>query len=529
MRGIVRTVFLSEKIIKRKCRLAGMALGFLFSAILIIGEAVEKEVWRDSFWIQFSVWGCIWGELFSIFYQVMEKTAQGFRNRSGEKSYRFWPVYLLLTLCYLPCFLAYFPGCMSYDAGYITWQTLRIIPFNNHHPFFHTLVWSLFLYLEQLLQIEQIGIVLYTSVQLLIITGIDAYVIVWISGRKGERFSTKAAFLYYAVNPVFHIFALIMTKDVLFSGFFLLFSIALTDFFENEVTTDKKEDEKQQKKVMALGLLCCLFRNNMIYVLLLFLLILLLVFRMKVSRFRGLLFAVLAYYFVTKIIYPGMGVAEGERKEMLSVPMSQLAAVYREHSGELEEEDRERIKKYIPDVESYDRFFADMIKARFNENAYREDAGEFLSLWSRLLMIYPKEYSKAFLALNLPYWYPPKDSVREYIETENCSQEYPAARADLLPSVFRWYEKVAENQFGWMHLPVLRQIFSIGTPVWILLFFGIWSAINKKKAAVLAMIPSFLLWFTYLLGPVSNFRYIEPLMLTYPVWLKISLEGERSR
>ena len=94
----------------------------------------------------------------------------------------------------------------------------------------------------------------------------------------------------------------------------------------------------------------------------------------------------------------------------------------------------------------------------------------------------------------------------------------------MLPAVYQFYENVSENQAEWMHWPIFRQFFSIGVPIWILLFFLCWFVVNKRKAMVLAVMPSILLWMTYLLGPVSSFRYIEPLLLTYPVWFVLGLE-----
>ena len=175
----------------------------------------------------------------------------------------------------------------------------------------------------------------------------------------------------------------------------------------------------------------------------------------------------------------------------------------------------------MPSVEQYDRFFADPIKSDFNEHAFEENKGEFFRLWGRLFKKYPVVYGRAFLALNLPLWYPQMESVREYIETDNYSQDYPVERKGWLPQVYSWYEDVSENKAVWMHLPVLRQLYAIGVPIWVLLFFSMWFGMSKRKAAVSVVGLSILLWMTYLLGPVSSFRYAEPLLLTYPLWFAL--------
>lgn len=104
-------------------------------------------------------------------------------------------------------------------------------------------------------------------------------------------------------------------------------------------------------------------------------------------------------------------------------------------------------------------------KTNFNTQAFHENKEEFISLWYKLFKKYPGEYAQAFLSLNLPYWYPKMNSVREYIETDNYSQDYPVIRKNLLPSVYHWYEEVSENRAKWMTLPGVRQLYSIGMPV----------------------------------------------------------------
>lgn len=519
--------FVFEKYTRLECRKAGIGFGFFGAMLFITGKWVKEGTGDYFYGLCFLGIMCFSGKVFSILYQFLENADSRTGTGKNKRAYNFLKVYLIMILCYFICFLAYFPGCMSYDSYYITLQALRLIGFDNHHPFLHTLIWSIFISLENLLKIEHAGIILYTCLQVLAVTAVYSNVIVWISRRAENALARRAAFLYYAINPVFHIFALLLTKDVLFSAFFLLFNVTLVEFFEN--MAHGKEDKEQQNRIIILGLINCLLRNNMVYVLLVFCGMLITVFKRRLREIRSLLLVIVLYYFVTGIIYPSVGVAEGSRKEMLSVPMSQIASVYQTHLTELEATDQELIRKYIPDVDSYDRFFADYIKMNFNEKAFREDTGEFFSLWARLFFAYPIEYVKAFLALNLPSWYPQMNSAREYIETGNYSSEYQIQRTNLLPDIYGWYEDISENRAGWMHWPVICLIFSIGTPIWIILFFARWFVVCKKKEKVLAILPIVLLWMTYLLGPVSNFRYMEPIMITYPIWFTISLERNVSR
>lgn len=518
------------KYTQSECRKLGIGFGFLFASFFTLGRCVEKETWKllptTIFYVDYIVYlfggWIITGGIFSILYQLCKNVSNKFYDYEVSTNKKFIYIYIGMIVCYSFCFWAYFPGCMSYDSWYITLEALGIIGFDNHHPFLHTFVWSIFARMDEFFGIEQIGIILYTLFQMLVMTAIYSYGVKWIFKRKGNRISKYLSFMFYALTPVFHIFTLILTKDVFFSGCFLLFTIKLIEYFE--CTKEENDNRRNQKTIAVLSLLCCLLRNGMIYVMLLFLLLLLLSSGKKIIWYRGLIVSVIMYFFIVGIVYPSMGVAKGSVKELLSVPLSQIAAVYKENDDMLTEEDKKLIIKYIPDVERYDRFFADHIKTNFNVSAFEENQKEFYSLWFRLLMKSPKVYIKAFLSLNLPSWYPQMDSVREYIETDNYSQDYSVHRIMIFPRIYDFYEDVSENQASWMHWSVFRWIYSIGMPIWILLFWAIWFIVNRRKALFLSTLPGILLWCIHLLGPVSNFRYVEPLLLTYPVWLTVGVE-----
>lgn len=540
---------IAMKYVRTGYRKAGMAYGLVFGVSQTIGKLILDDniqnvsldggIFSKEYVILFVVAAMGAGGMAAIAFAFLEWACKR-QSEQGDKGHRtktqkekkrkapisFWLIYPVMLLCYLPCFIAYFPGCMSYDSWYITLEALGIIGFDNHHPFLHTFLWSIFAHMDEWLGIKQIGITLYTITQLLVMAAIYAYTCVWISKRNLSGSFMKIACVYYTLNPVFHIFTLILTKDVLFSGLFLLLSITLVDFFEAIYGREESPVEgRLQLKLTILLFLSCLFRNNMIYVVIAFTILLGLAFRVSFSQCKGFFIAILLFCIVTKIVYPGFHVAKGSVKEMLPVPLSQIAAVYHSKGESIEAEEKELIQKYIPGVEQYDRFFADPIKADFNEHAFAENKEEFFRLWGRLFRKYPIVYGKAFLALNLPFWYPEMESVREYIETDNYSQDYSAARKGWLPRVYGWYETVSENKAAWMHFPFFRQLYAIGVPVWVLIFFSTWFGIKKRKAALTAGVFSILLWMTYLLGPVSSFRYAEPLLLTYPLWAALGAEA----
>ena len=107
-------------------------------------------------------------------------------------------------------------------------------------------------------------------------------------------------------------------------------------------------------------------------------------------------------------------------------------------------------------------------------------------------------------------------SRREYIETSLPGKKiYPVKRASLIPGLLWRYQKVA----GYTDLqknPFFACLLSISLPLWVLLFTGLAMIVRKKSIFLLVLTPAVLYYLTFLLGPVSNCRYVFPLMLLYP-------------
>lgn len=510
----------------------GLLMGSIFAFVQTLGNFVaqsqtgylvngSEDVWNflTSF-LQTGIWSVL---LFIFLYWVLEKGNLKIEEKRSRG--HFWKNWLMLLPLYIVCFLAYFPGSVSYDASYITWQALRIIGFDNHHPFLHTLLWTIFLAMEEKIGIQYLGVVLFTVLQLLFMTGVYAYILTWMEKRVIRTWQRTICMIYYIFNPVLQIFSLIIVKDVLFAGCFLLFQLFLIDFWE----AFRREEnlKKPAVRISIMALLCCLFRNNMIYVILVYFVVVLVLYKKRaiiLSKYISI--AILVFYLLTEVVYPSVGVLKGSIKEMLSVPMSQIAAVYQFEPEKITEQEEALIRKYIPDVEGYDCYFADRIKQNFNGDAVRENPQEFLQLWMELFEKSEGVYVRAFLALNLPYWYTDMESVKEYIETDNYSGDYFIERTNWLPGAFEFYENVADKEAAFMNLPILKLLFSISMPIWIWLFFVLSMLKKGQKQKVVAILPGLLLWMTYLLGPVSNFRYIAPLIMAWPIWFILAVSGK---
>ena len=170
-----------KRISKREGVLSGL-FGLTVSLCLNIGYQMEKNgEWKplNLFFLSAVIVGaCIVGVAAAVcFYFIREHTSKGKNPEDEKRAIRPWQIFLLLLLCYLPVFLAVYPGFFVYDAQeeYIQVATRE---FTTHHPVFHVLL------LGGLVQTGykffhsyNIGIAIYTLFQMVVMAGTFTYIL----------------------------------------------------------------------------------------------------------------------------------------------------------------------------------------------------------------------------------------------------------------------------------------------------------------------------------------------------------------
>lgn len=536
-------LFYRFRIIREKRAIvSGAIVGALLGIIMVVGNKIYTGNLSDIFVSAKSVlkYGCLmagqiflWTQLAALlFHKILNYELTEHKYKRLHKGNRIWIVlWLFMFLGYMPCYLSYFPGIMSYDSGWITRQALGIIPFDNFHPFLHTIIWTGCIKIEQMTGIPQLGLVIYSVGQALLVTALFTYIVYFMVRRNVNRSFVVITYLFYMLCPTIVVFSLITTKDILFGASVALLTILLLQIWE------MKESAITGKTFFlftAVGILSCLLRNNMIYAVIAAGIIIILLCKTIRKQMAACFFAIAAvYFFTTGLIYPRMlGVQPGDVKEMLSVPFSQIARVYTMEPDKITEEEKQLILKYNPTAREYNELFADPVKDSFNSEAFLENKKEFFELWGALLKKAPLTYIEAFLTLNVPYWYPEADGIRTYIETGNYSSYYTFEYKNRFPRINGFYDMITANTSyknisGIMRWPLFRQFFSLSLPFWLLIIMAVSLAARGKKNWIVPFMPLFFLWLTYMLGPVSNFRYIYPFTILYPVIVWYILGGKR--
>ncbi len=429
----------------------------------------------------------------------------------------------ILVLGLIPAYLAFFPGIFGYDAPNQLQQLMGERPYSSHHPLLHTLLLGAFLHIGKgIFGTFNGGVGLFCIVQGLVISGSFAYSFLIMRRHKTPFVILLVSLVWCVWNPVLQVLAFNTTKDVLFGALFLHFVLNCYDW----LASDGERTKLQMAMLVLSGVLMCLLRNQGIYIVIVLILVSLMV-DWKDKRFWLALCVVvlLSQTFFTVTNRVG-NVVKGDDREMLSVPMQQMALVcklYQEGQPvNLTQEEFDKFtlvvdQKYLKDYSLID---ADKIKSHFNTHIMKEDLSGYMLLYISVGLRNPGYYLTAFRGMILTYWDMSINPVR-ILTFDNTfpevSEKYGISQESLLPEYRDYLTDYITNRMS-EKLPVISWFLQPGICIWLMSALLGLAIAKKDKAVFVAVMAGMLFLGTLLLGPIALLRYIYPLMLFIP-WL----------
>ena len=446
----------------------------------------------------------------------------------------FFGILVLLLVCWFPYFLAYYPGIFAYDVGNQMRQITSGV-YHTKHPLLHTFLIQVFYQIGGLLNSYTLGIAFYSVFQMFLLASIISYTYLQLCNMNIGKIIRCITFLYYALFPVHAMLSISVTKDVLFSGLVLLFSVLYYKFFvKNERTL------LSYCVLVIVSVSMCLYRNNAIYAFILSGFINILLFikdRLKRKQLAQFAVIVLVLYFSTNsFLIKITDAQQGSIRESLAVPFQQISRTYNMHLDELSENEKSEIEELIPSVLMYNPIIADPVKSTAN---VRDNESRIMKLWGKLLLKYPYTYIEAFLYNSYGSWFiddtsnayvydNPGESRRGYL-ISFCNSDYGVEHT----SYFGIWEDVCERLFSYndyQKIPIIRVIFAPALYFWIVFIIAIYAFGEKMKSVVLSTTFLLMYHFTIMCGPCCLVRYLYPLIITMPFIVGIYLaEKEKMR
>lgn len=443
-----------------------------------------------------------------------------------------WPI---IFACFLPCFLAYYPGILAYDMEGQFYQLVNHA-YNNHHPLAHTLLVELFYRMgDSVFHSKTFGIALLSLFQMLILSGSFTFMILTMYRFRKKKSTLVVLTLFSALYPLNAYLSITMTKDILFAAGFLLTFCSLLPLILYE---DNSFRVNKYYLTSLIGyLFIMLFRSNGKFCLLLFMGMefLFILFRKGKRKLQTMLLLCTLLGFILGMasltaLDKATNATEVDKREMFSLPMQQIARMVHYHKEELPEETLTQIETLIwpSTLYLYRPDTARFVKNDFISWEIVHYPVKYLKLYLDLFKKYPSDYVNAFLGLYSGFLDPfdtthtTVNDVGEgvpvglhYIQTVSYGERFEVYNTPVVPLFHKLYEAYANND-GYLVIPVLSLLFVPGVALWVL-FYAIGILIYQGKGSLFLPITMVLAYFlTFFLGPTVQLRYVYPIMICIP-------------
>ena len=561
---ILFSFYRSTFFVSKKNRGIGLP-SILFSIFMVFGNSFEKAgnwdlVFADTAQLIKSFISMI--GYYAFFYVIIY---QIFQYLEGKKVYSndaasegisafifdkkpFLAPFLIILILWAPYFIAHFPGLFMYDTSMQILQSYNIedstakylnlisenVKLNNHHPVIHTLILGGCVKLGQsIFKSENIGYFIYTLIQTLISVMSISYSISYMTKKEVPYWFRSVTLSFYCFMPAFQNFAVLGTKDTLFTCMMLLYVINLVEIVENPEKVFK--DKMKLLYLFFILITCTLLRNNGIYIILLSLPIIILIHRKYLKQVVLIGMGVfIIFYSFNNILLPSLQITGGSVRESLSIPFQQTARYVRDFGNEVTEEEKEAINailNYDLLTSRYNPDLSDPVKKLFNESSDREDLSKYFKVWLQMLFKHPGVYIQATINNVYGYFYFSEGATPIYtwegaqncMNTANEKGNFNFSFIDSLEPMRIFYHEYSEM---FKRIPGLSLLHSCSIYSWILIL-GIAFAVRRRDYRYLLAYTPLIITLLFCIMSPSNgnryFRYIYPIAYCLPVVLGIQL------
>lgn len=540
-----------EQIEKRSYLIAGI-FSLAFSAALVFGarlDSVEHVDVKDvTLWLHLVAFTVIFAELVLLLWRLLD----GLRSRNMSFAGRIAnkittaielteaqadvAAFLFLLLCWLPVFLAVYPGFFVYDAQdeYIQVATRT---FSTHHPLVHVLLLGgMICAVHKLTDSYNLGIACYMVFQMAAAAGVFTFLFSYLRKKRVSRMVRLVGLLWLGTFPTVVMFTLCSAKDALFTLALLLLLICLLELGRDEENFFASKGWRFLFVVSGMAMM--LFRNNGFYAFLVMIPFLLIG---KKGRCRQLLLLSACAVAGCLLVNGGLKLAlhadDSEYQEILTVPIQQLARVYKYAPESFSKEDLDILHEVLNEeaLSLYTPRLSDPVKYRFNNEAFAKEKGRYAALWLRIGMRKPFIYLNAWWLTSYGFWYPDMvinvyggNTVFTFTYQDNSyfgyEVELPGVRESKIPWLNEVYRKLSLEVWK-EKVPVLSWLFSPGAMFWLyaLLFARLLN--NRRYEMLYPFLPILLVWLTVLLGPTYLPRYVLFFWYALPLFLGMAQMG----
>lgn len=543
---------------ERKGSKAFFALSAVLAATMVTGLSFKKFnsfafVFENKFQMVYSA--LLFCGFFCLFYALSEialrQMAARQMNNYEEKSgicalildrRPFLGPFCVLILCWLPYWLAFFPGSAMWDAFRQFNYYFGIEKWSDHHPVFSTVVYGGLMQLGRSIHSDNMGLFFIALFQHLLFGGAIAY---GMYALKKWGISQKVrvwVLIFFAFCPIIAFWPHSAMKDVSFDALILMFAISLLD----AIRTLKRgaPSNKQLLGTTVFGVLASLMRHNGIYIVFASLLLLACLkakegkTKARVKAIACAVLAVVSVKTVSNTLITTVGAVKGSSGLALSVPFQQTARYVKEHGDEVTEEERQAIAavlSYDRLAEIYDPDLSDPVKGTYKNDDSKLPA--YLRVWFQMFLKHPMTYIEATISNSYSYFYPNGESTTKRLVYDLITYD-KRINTGYLDLHYTNPKGGARNLLDGMlyvikETPGLGLICHMGTYTWILLILIAVALYKEKRYLLLGCVPAVLNLLSCIASPVNGYlRYFLPNVLMIPVligWFIAELNPQKEQ
>lgn len=434
----------------------------------------------------------------------------------------------LLLACWLPWYVCLYPGTVSNDSISQLKEIMGLVPMSNANPIFQTWLLGAFRQLGLWLGSADAGVALYCVTQAALMAWLLGAVLDGIRRSAAPRCLVWTSFFFYALCPVFPVFAFCVGKDTNFAMAVLFLALML-----KRITDEPgRRGAARYVGLSAAAVLCALLRNPGVYLSLLTLgLLLCWALRRRCGAWRLPAVAAACVLCVWGALHllmlPGLNIAAMPESENYSLPLQQVARVAA--GGALTEAQKEAVSGVLPVEElkgAYNGELSDPIKALWREDATPEQKRAFWQAWPQIVLDNPMTCLSATFHNTYGYLYPGYMSTLkptlligdQSTRTASVKGLYDYTVNPLSEGLEAFTDRLAQN-------PLYRLAVSPGLYGWVALMSAVW-LLRGNRGRLLCAVPALFTLAGCLLSAVNGyFRYAMPLYLSAPLLLWLVAEA----
>ena len=434
---------------------------------------------------------------------------------------KLWLIFFFVLLfSSILCWIAYWPGTVFIDNWYISRRGLDI---SVQHPIFYCAFVQFFISLGQSLGGVHYSVILYTGLQILIVSAALAALLFNIFQKRIPCILKYMSILMFFAIPLYAMYSIGNVKDVFWS----LCLVGLTLLIYRFVTDNPVIKSKKFYIYFSLCLVgLIIFRNNGIYIAITCVFFLLCL----KTHYRKYLFFLLLVCVLAQMANTFAMRMINKRplfQEKVAAPIQQIAAVVK-YDGNMTAEQKKFFEKLMPFdkmKELYNPYSVDSVKWTgrrygFDYLFLQKNSHQFLKYWWQMMPNNFAIYVRAFLQETYWFWAPRQEGkVAIFINS------IPEKGHDLYPWImehgYKQTHVISEKLENILKSYYLYAGYFLreGILFWLFLAMSLLYYLKHRKLRYLiTFLPCFLLWATIMLAAPSarQFRYILPFAYLLP-------------